>query len=209
MAPGFFSWDLSHSTIKEYLHTHIYTRIHVYMCVCIYMSFQAYIHVYIYTHIYTYIYVCVFLGVHLQHMEVPRLGLNWSCSCQLTPQPEQHQIWDAAPQQHCILNPLSGARDRTHIPMDIRWVCYRWAIMGTPKHIFLILPVLLRRNWHTPLCKLKAYSTVIWLTYTRKWLHGFREHCHLTWILKKECDENARETKAKINWVPLRTPCCS
>ena len=32
-----------------------------------------------------------FLGLYLQHMEVPRLGLNQSCSCQPTPQ--QWQPW--------------------------------------------------------------------------------------------------------------------
>ena len=38
--------------------------------------------------------VCFFsLGPHLQHMEVPRLGSNQSCSCQPTPEPQQHQIW--------------------------------------------------------------------------------------------------------------------
>ena len=34
----------------------------------------------------------VFLGLYLQHMEVPRLGLNRNCSCWPIPQPQQHQI---------------------------------------------------------------------------------------------------------------------
>ena len=34
----------------------------------------------------------VFLWPHLQHMEVPRLGVNWSCSCRPTPQPEPSWI---------------------------------------------------------------------------------------------------------------------
>ena len=34
----------------------------------------------------------VFLGPHLQHMEVPRLGVKWSCSCRPTPQPQQYWI---------------------------------------------------------------------------------------------------------------------
>ena len=41
---------------------------------------------------YLFIYL-FFLGPHLQHMEVPRLGSNWSCSCQPAPQPQQHHIW--------------------------------------------------------------------------------------------------------------------
>ena len=36
--------------------------------------------------------VCVCVDLHPQHMEVPRLGVNWSCSCWPTPQPEQHGI---------------------------------------------------------------------------------------------------------------------
>ena len=55
-------------------------------------------------------------------------GSDWSCSCQCTPQPQQHQIPATAtpdpshicdlhhsPRQCQILNPLSKARDRTHI----------------------------------------------------------------------------------------------
>ena len=36
-----------------------------------------------------------FLGPHLQHMEVPKLGIksNWSYSCQLTPQLQPRRIW--------------------------------------------------------------------------------------------------------------------
>ena len=29
-------------------------------------------------------------------MEVPRLGSNWSCNCQPTPQPQSHGIWAAS-----------------------------------------------------------------------------------------------------------------
>ena len=38
----------------------------------------------------------VFLGLHLQHMRPPGQGLNWSCSCRPTPQPQQHRIWAAS-----------------------------------------------------------------------------------------------------------------
>ena len=64
-----------------------------------------------------------FLGPHLQHMEVPGLGAeselqlpayttatatkDLSCICDLHHSSRQHQT----------LNPLSEARDRTHIPM--------------------------------------------------------------------------------------------
>ena len=46
------------------------------------------------------------------------------------------------PQQHWILNPLSGVRDQTRILMDTSWVHYCWAIMGTPRHFLQIwIPV--------------------------------------------------------------------
>ena len=73
-----------------YIHTYIY--IHIYICT------HIYIHTYIYAHIYTHIYICTyiyiykyqkvvvfyflrhlffcFLGPHLWHMEVPRLGVK-------------------------------------------------------------------------------------------------------------------------------------
>ena len=41
-------------------------------------------------------------------------------------------------QQCRILNPLSEARDRTHIVMDISQVCYLWAATGTPRMGFRI-----------------------------------------------------------------------
>ena len=46
----------------------------------------------VYKHFHMYIFF-FFLGPHLQHMEVPRLGVNRSCSCRPTPQPQQHGIW--------------------------------------------------------------------------------------------------------------------
>ena len=71
-------------------------------------------------------YIFLFLGLHLQHMEVPRLGVeselhllvyatatpDLSCICDL------HQRL----KQCHILNPLSKARDRTPILMDTNQV---------------------------------------------------------------------------------------
>ena len=69
--------------------------------------------------------------LHLQHMEVPRLGIelelqlpayttatatqDLSCVCDLHHSSRQHRI----------LNPLCEARDQTHVLMDASWVCYR------------------------------------------------------------------------------------
>ena len=61
----------------------------------------------------------LFLGLHLLHMEVPRLGVKLELQL---PQP----------QQHGILNPLSKASDRTHILMDTSQVCNHLARTITP-----------------------------------------------------------------------------
>ena len=77
------------------------------------------------------IFVCVWGGrQYLQHTEVSRLGVQLelqlqayttatatqgpSCICDL------HCIWQQCP----ILNPLSKARDRTHIFMDTSWILH-------------------------------------------------------------------------------------
>ena len=105
-------------------------------------------YVYIYIYIYIYILSFVFLGSHLGHMEIPRLGV------QLEPQllayttaiamkdPSHifelhHSSWQCK-----ILNPLSKARDRTHILMDTSWVVSHRASVGTPR-IFLVLRYIL------------------------------------------------------------------
>ena len=72
----------------------------------------------------------IFLGLNLQHMEVPRIGVEselqlpayttatamsgLSHFCKL-----QHSSW-----HYWILNPLSKAVDQTHILMDTSQVCY-------------------------------------------------------------------------------------
>ena len=77
------------------------------------------------------------------HMEVPRLGVEselqlLACTTATAKQDLSrvcnlhHSSW-----QHQTLNPLSEARDWTHILMDTSWVCYHWATTGTA-----IFPVL-------------------------------------------------------------------
>ena len=44
--------------------------------------------------------------------------MNQSCSCQPIPQPQQHGSKHGSSRQCQILNPLSKARDQTHILMD-------------------------------------------------------------------------------------------
>ena len=79
-----------------------------------------------------------FLGPHLRHTEVPRLGVQSelqlpacttatampdpSCICDL-----HHSLW-----QHQILNPLSEVRDRTPNLMVSSRIPFRCAMTGTP-----------------------------------------------------------------------------
>ena len=64
------------------------------------------------------------LGLHLPHMEVPRLGVE--SELQLLAYTAATAIWDPShvynlhhsSRGHWILNPLSKARDRTCILMD-------------------------------------------------------------------------------------------
>ena len=69
-----------------------------------------------------------FLGLHPWHMEVPRLGVK--LELQLPAYATATVTWDPShfcnlhhsSRQRWILNPLSEARDRTHILMDINWI---------------------------------------------------------------------------------------
>ena len=81
---------------------------------------------------------CCFLGPHPRHMEVPGLGVesklqlqaHTTATAMLDPSlicDRHHSSW-----QHRILNPLSEARDRTCVLLDISWVHYHGATMGTP-----------------------------------------------------------------------------
>ena len=81
-------------------------------------------------------FIFCFLGPHLQHMEVPRLGVESelqlpayataaakqdpSCICDL-----HHNSW-----QLQILNPLSEAKDWTLILMDSRWIYFHCTTIG-------------------------------------------------------------------------------
>ena len=81
--------------------------------------------------------VVCFLGPHLQHMEVPRLGVELElqllayATATATPDPSHtfhlhHSSWQCQ-----ILYPLKETRDRTHNLMDLRFF-NRWAMEGTP-----------------------------------------------------------------------------
>ena len=66
------------------------------------------------------LFIFFFLGPHLWHMEVPRLGveleLQLLADTRATAMKDPSRICDLhhSSQQRCILNPLSEAGDRTH-----------------------------------------------------------------------------------------------
>ena len=66
----------------------------------------------------------------MQHMEVPRLGvqseLQLLACATATARSDPSYVWDLHPRsRQCqILNPLSKAKDLTHILMDTSWICF-------------------------------------------------------------------------------------
>ena len=79
----------------------------------------------------------VFLGPQPQRMEVPRLGVESELQLLTytiaTATQDRNQVCTLHSSQQCqIPNPLSEARDWTWVLMDTSWVCYCWAMMGTP-----------------------------------------------------------------------------
>ena len=89
------------------------------------------------THTHTHIF-SVLLGPHLWYMQVPSLGveseLQLLAYASATAKPDPNRLCDMHHNswQCQILNPLSKDRDWTLVLMDPKWVCYRWATMGTP-----------------------------------------------------------------------------
>ena len=77
-----------------------------------------------------------FLGPHLRHMEVPRLGveseLQLPAYATATATQDLSHLCDRhRSSRPCwILNPLSEARDRTHILVDTSRVHFCWATTG-------------------------------------------------------------------------------
>ena len=70
------------------------------------------------------LYIYIFLGLYPQYMEVSRLGVEWELPAYTTATPGPSLVCHLhhSSQQHQILNPLSEARDQTHILMDTSWI---------------------------------------------------------------------------------------
>ena len=85
------------------------------------------------------------LGPPLRHMEVPRLGvgseLQLSAAATVTATQDLSCVCDLhhSARQCWILNPLSEARDHTHIPKDASQVPFHWATVGTPLSLLLLI----------------------------------------------------------------------
>ena len=81
-----------------------------------------------------------FLGPPLQHMEVPRLGVesDLQMPAYATAMQDLSHICDLhhSSRQRRIPNPLSKSRDGTRIVMDTSEVHYCWATVGTPTVTF-------------------------------------------------------------------------
>ena len=75
-------------------------------------------------------------------MEIPRLGIK--LEPQLPANATATAMWDPShicnlhhsSRQHQIPDPLSKARDRTHILMDTSRIHYHWATMGISKDLY-------------------------------------------------------------------------
>ena len=82
-----------------------------------------------------------FLGLHVQHMEVPRLGVNQSYNCWPTPQRQQYQIW-ATSATYTIAHGNTGSLThwvRPKMEPTTSWFLVgfinHWAMMGTPQFL--------------------------------------------------------------------------
>ena len=88
------------------------------------------------------LFVLVFLGPHLWHMEVPRLGSNRSCSCWPTPQPQQSGIQTKSETYNITLGntgsltywSMPGIEPASSVTL-VGFITH-WAKTGTPSLVF-------------------------------------------------------------------------
>ena len=80
----------------------------------------------------------VFLGLHPQHMKVPRLGVQLelqllACDTGIA-MPDLSCVRNLhhSSRQSQVLNPLSEASYQTHVLMDTSWVCQPLSHKGKP-----------------------------------------------------------------------------
>ena len=85
-----------------------------------------------------------FLGPKVRHMDVPRLGVQselqlLAYATAIAAQGPRH-ICDLhhSSQQSQSLDPLSKARDRTHILRDISWILFHCTTIGNPRNSYQV-----------------------------------------------------------------------
>ena len=117
---------------------------------------KKYEHVFIYLFIFLFFVFCLFRATR-QHMEVPRLGVEWELyllaytTATAMSDPSHICSLHHSSQQHWILNPLIEARDQAcnlMVPSQIHFYC---AMMGTPEHVFIfaVTFIFLRNTFET------------------------------------------------------------
>ena len=149
-----------------------------------------------------------FLGLHLRHMEVPRLGVE--SELQLTayttataaPDPSHIFDWHHSSRQHWILNSLSEARDQTRNLLVPRWIRFHCTMTGTPGlslKKFLSFVFLGPHPWHVEVPRLGVELKLQLPAYTTATATQDPSHvCHLhhnsrqRWILKRGQGLNPR-----------------
>ena len=106
------------------------------MCVCVCVCVCIYIYILTQSFLFSFFFflfsLFCFLGPHLQHMEVPRLGVKLelqlpayaTTTATATPDPSLVCDLHQSSMQRWILNPLLEARDRTLVLMDTSDVHY-------------------------------------------------------------------------------------
>ena len=92
-----------------------------------------------------------FFWLHPWHMEVPRAGGKWELATYTTAtamQDPRHIFGLHQSSRQCwILNPLSEARDGTHVLKDTSWVHYCWATMGTLSLLMFLMNFFVLSPW--------------------------------------------------------------
>ena len=88
-----------------------------------------------FTHLFSKLFLFSFLWPHLQYMGVPRLGVGWelqlpACATATTPNNGRSSLSCCSLWQCWIPNPLSKARNWTHILVDTIWVLSRLSHSG-------------------------------------------------------------------------------
>ena len=125
----------------------------------------------------------VFLGPRPLHMEVPRLEveseLQLPAYTTATATQDPSRICDLhhSSQQRWVLNPLSQARDRTCVLMDVSQICFCWATMGTPERAIFKVEINSVLVFNIPLCVLVCSHNLCVLVTNcpRDWGHLFLE----------------------------------